>query len=140
LYSVGYEDAPLEIRYLVVNRHWICKSYLIDGREFAERSAARMLLSNARQLPCCQQCPQLFRAIKPARVAMHQKKLHHQPTLYAKQQQFRPLCSINAKSQVGAAAAAAVQPESQVAGMSAYLDSLRWSKDGLVPVIVQVHM
>jgi phosphoribosyl-AMP cyclohydrolase len=32
----------------------------------------------------------------------------------------------------------AVQPEAAVPGMSAYLDSLKWSKDGLVPVIVQV--
>jgi hypothetical protein len=32
-----------------------------------------------------------------------------------------------------------VQPESAVPGMSAYLDSLKWSKDGLVPVIVQVR-
>jgi hypothetical protein len=31
-----------------------------------------------------------------------------------------------------------VQPEAAVPGMSAYLDTLRWSKDGLVPVIVQV--
>lgn len=31
-----------------------------------------------------------------------------------------------------------VQPEAAVPGMSAYLDSLRWAKDGLVPVIVQV--
>lgn len=31
-----------------------------------------------------------------------------------------------------------VQPESAVPGMSPYLDSLKWSKDGLVPVIVQV--
>lgn len=30
-----------------------------------------------------------------------------------------------------------VQPEAAVPGMSAYLDSLKWSKDGLVPVIVQ---
>ena len=32
-----------------------------------------------------------------------------------------------------------VQPEAAVPGMSAYLDSLRWAKDGLVPVIVQVR-
>ena len=31
-----------------------------------------------------------------------------------------------------------VQSEAAVPGMSAYLDSLRWAKDGLVPVIVQV--
>lgn len=31
-----------------------------------------------------------------------------------------------------------MQAEAAVPGMSAYLDSLRWSKDGLVPVIVQV--
>jgi len=31
-----------------------------------------------------------------------------------------------------------VQPEAAVPGMTTYLDSLRWSKDGLVPVIVQV--
>lgn len=33
---------------------------------------------------------------------------------------------------------AVVQPEAAVPGMSAYLDSLRWATDGLVPVIVQV--
>lgn len=32
-----------------------------------------------------------------------------------------------------------VQPEAAVPGMSAYLDSLIWAKDGLVPVIVQVR-
>lgn len=32
----------------------------------------------------------------------------------------------------------AVRPEAAVPGMSAYLDSLKWSQDGLVPVIVQV--
>jgi hypothetical protein len=31
-----------------------------------------------------------------------------------------------------------VQPEAAVPGMAAYLDSLKWAKDGLVPVIVQV--
>jgi hypothetical protein len=30
------------------------------------------------------------------------------------------------------------QPEAAVPGMAAYLDSLKWAKDGLVPVIVQV--
>ena len=37
-----------------------------------------------------------------------------------------------------APSAAAVKPEAEVPGMSAYLDSLRWSKDGLIPAIAQV--
>jgi hypothetical protein len=37
-----------------------------------------------------------------------------------------------------AAPSAAVKPEAEVPGMSAYLDSLRWSKDGLIPAIAQV--
>jgi hypothetical protein len=32
------------------------------------------------------------------------------------------------------------KPEAEVPGMTAYLDSLRWSKDGLVPVIAQVRV
>lgn len=32
----------------------------------------------------------------------------------------------------------AVRPEAAVPGMISYLDSLKWSQDGLVPVIVQV--
>jgi hypothetical protein len=34
----------------------------------------------------------------------------------------------------------AVKPESEVPGMSAYLDSLRWNNDGLVAVIAQVRL
>lgn len=33
----------------------------------------------------------------------------------------------------------AVKPEGDVPGMTAYLDSLRWNKDGLVAVIAQVN-
>ena len=36
-----------------------------------------------------------------------------------------------------AAAPPAWKPEAEVPGMSEYLDSLKWSKDGLVPVIAQ---
>lgn len=32
------------------------------------------------------------------------------------------------------------KPEAEVPGMTAYLDSLRWGKDGLVPVIAQVRI
>jgi hypothetical protein len=38
------------------------------------------------------------------------------------------------------AAPAAVKPEAEVPGMTAFLDSLKYDKDGLVAVIVQVHM
>lgn len=37
-----------------------------------------------------------------------------------------------------AGAVADVKPEAALPGMTEYLDSLRWSSDGLVPVIVQV--
>jgi phosphoribosyl-AMP cyclohydrolase len=38
-----------------------------------------------------------------------------------------------------ASGARPLAPEADVPGMSAYLDGLRWSSDGLVPVIVQVR-
>lgn len=38
-----------------------------------------------------------------------------------------------------AGAVAEVKPEAAIPGMAEYLDKLRWSADGLVPVIVQVN-
>jgi hypothetical protein len=38
-----------------------------------------------------------------------------------------------------AAAPAEVKPEAAVPGMTAFLDSLKWDKDGLVAVIVQAR-
>jgi hypothetical protein len=43
-----------------------------------------------------------------------------------------------ARTRCQAAETAEVQAESVIPGMTAYLDSLKWSKDGLIPVIVQV--
>jgi hypothetical protein len=42
------------------------------------------------------------------------------------------------RAAAAAGAAAAVRPESEVEGMAAFLDSLKYNKDGLVAVIVQV--
>ncbi|KAF6265463.1 hypothetical protein COO60DRAFT_1281356 [Scenedesmus sp. NREL 46B-D3] len=54
----------------------------------------------------------------------------------ATQEQKKQLPQL-AGAQLCRAAAVEVQPEAAVSGMTAYLDTLRWSKDGLVPVIVQ---
>lgn len=57
------------------------------------------------------------------------------PATQEQKKQLRQL----AGAQLCRAAAVEVQPEAAVSGMTAYLDTLRWSKDGLVPVIVQVR-
>jgi hypothetical protein len=54
---------------------------------------------------------------------------------------LRPAGPRRARLQTCAAAAAPVEvkPEAAVPGMTAFLDSLKWDKDGLVAVIVQAR-
>lgn len=92
--------------------------------------AARMVLSYCKHLQrgkqFCQGPPAPTRQplCRPARLPAPQKQ-HLQPQKLT-------------GAQICRAAAVEVQPEAAVPGMTAYLDTLRWSKDGLVPVIVQV--
>jgi hypothetical protein len=52
------------------------------------------------------------------------------------QQGGGPVAAVDSDGNV--VAPRAWKPEAQVPGMTAYLDSLRWGKDGLLPVIAQV--
>lgn len=55
--------------------------------------------------------------------------------------QHRPRAPKRTEQLCNAASAppASVKPESEVPGMSAYLDSLKWDKSGLVAAIAQVR-
>lgn len=89
-----------------------------------------MVLSQCRQLQGSKCCHALIHTRQAVRKSV--RRQHGQQQLVG----FQKLGDLL----VCNAAAVEVQPESTVPGMSSYLDSLRWSKDGLVPVIVQVGL
>jgi hypothetical protein len=89
-----------------------------------------MVLSNCKHL-------QTGRQFCQGALAPSKQPVSRPARLQAPQQQYLQPQRL-AEAQICRAAAVEVQPEAAVPGMSAYLDTLRWSKDGLVPVIVQV--